>query len=931
MRSIKLAVLLVFAGVSMAGLAGRIFTVKVSGQAGLSAPTGVTASDGSYNDKVGVHWDAVRGATVYRIFRNTSIDPASATSVGTTAEPYFFDPTGTVGQQYFYWVRAENGATTSLLGQPDVGLRAAGTQQGPVPPLDVPPAAPLGNPLTASKATLGKILFWDEQMSSTLTVSCGTCHRSGAGGSDPRTIVNNAASTNPGFDNTYNTADDIFGSPGVPLNNVAGLYEWEPNYGLRDQVTGRKSPSYINAVYGLFLFWDGRANGTFRDPITNNILLNGGAALESQAVGPPISDDEMAHTGRNWTQAAAQIATAKPLQLSANVPLPLATWIGGRTYPELFEEAFGTPEVTPARIAMAMASFERTLFSDRAPIDQVNAGIAQLTAQEQRGRNVFGSVSCGVCHVGQMLADNQFHNIGVRPPMEDRGRFDVTNDMQNIAEFRTPSLRNVELRAPYMHNGRFATLEEVVDFYDRGGDFPNAPNFPSTLVRPRFLTAQQKADLVAFMKRPLTDPRVANGTAPFDRPSLYTESNRVPVITGVGTAGSNNRVPQPIAIEPPLLGNPSFTVAVSNALGGANAVLVIDAADPGNTSNVPQAGSFARVTVQLSGSGAGAGYSSVSLAIPNDPTLVGRTFFGRWYVTDPGAASGIAVSQAFRFTVFGEAAVARRADHADFDGDGRTDLSVFRPSEGNWYIQQSSNGAFSAINFGIATDTLASDDFDGDGKSDVAVYRNGVWYIMRSRDGIQIASFGLAGDKPQPGDYDGDGTADVAVWRPSDGVWYLNQSRDGFRAFGFGLSTDRPVSADYDGDGRTDAAVYRDGTWYLQRSTAGFAAFQFGIAEDRPVVGDYDGDGRSDLAVYRPSTGVWYILRSSDGAFAAFQFGLATDVPSPGDYDGDGKSDAAVFRPSEGNWYVLQTSNGAARVQHWGSNGDLSVPAAIVP
>jgi (2Fe-2S) ferredoxin len=638
----------------------------------------------------------------------------------------------------------------------------------------------------------------------------------------------------------------------------------------------------------------------------------------------------MSHSGRDWNQAAAQITAAKPLQLSPNVPPGIRAWIDGRGYPELFQEAFGTPDVTPAKISMAIASYERTLYSDRAPIDLANAGIQPLTAQEQRGRSVFNLAQCNFCHVGQLLADNTFHNIGVRPANEDTGRFQVTNDPQNLGEFRTPSLRNVELRAPYMHNGRFATLEQVVDFYDRGGDFPNAPNFPADLIHPRGLTAQQKADLVAFLKRPLTDPRVAAESAPFDRPQLFSESGRVPVIVGQGTAGSGGSIPHPIAIEPPLSGNPSFTVAVTNVLAGAAGVLVIDSSDPGNTSNVPSAGSFARVNIQVSSGGNGAGYSSVSLQIPADRSLIGRTFFGRWYISDPGASNGVAVSPAFRFTIFGGSQSTARARHADFDGDGRTDLSVYRPSLGNWYIQQSSNNVMSAANFGLSNDVLAPEDFDGDGRTDIAVYRDGVWYIMRSRDGLQIVQWGLPGDVPQPGDYDGDGIADIAVWRPSDRIWYLLESRDGFRAGQFGLSTDRPVAADYDGDGKTDIAVYRDGIWYLQRSTEGWAAFQFGLAEDRTVAGDYDGDGKADAAVYRPSTGVWYVLKSSDGGFSAAQFGISTDVPSPGDYDGDGKFDLGVFRPSEGNWYVLLSQTGTARIEHWGMAGDLSVPASFV-
>jgi hypothetical protein len=386
------------------------------------------------------------------------------------------------------------------------------------------------------------------------------------------------------------------------------------------------------------------------------------------------------------------------------------------------------------------------------------------------------------------LSDNQFHYIGVRPTNEDTGRFQVTNNPNNLGQFRTPSLRNVELRAPYMHNGRFSTLEEVVEFYNRGGDF-NAPN-KDPRVRPRNLSPQQRADLVAFLKRPLTDPRVAANASQFDRPALYTESSRVPQIVGTGTAGAGGRIPQATAIEPPLVGNSNFTVGVSNALGGATATLVINNTDPG-TGAIPASGSFARVTIQLSGSGNGNGYGSTSLPIPNDPALINKTFYGRWYVNDASGSNGVAISPAFRFTIFGEASVAARAKHADFDGDGKTDVAVFRPSSGSWFVSNSSNNGSTTSNFGLSTDALAPEDYDGDGKTDIAVFRNGVWYIQRSRDGFAAVQFGQSGDKPQPGDYDGDGKADVAVFR--SGFWYIQQSRDGFRAVQFGLGLIRQL------------------------------------------------------------------------------------------------------------------------------------------
>jgi N-acetylneuraminic acid mutarotase len=259
----------------------------------------------------------------------------------------------------------------------------------------------------------------------------------------------------------------------------------------------------------------------------------------------------------------------------------------------------------------------------------------------------------------------------------------------------------------------------------------------------------------------------------------------------------------------------------------------------------------------------------------------------------------------------------------DFDGDGKSDIAVFR--QGAWYLQQSTAG-FTAVNFGIGSDKLVPADFDGDGKTDIAVYRNGNWYYLQSSNNqFRAVQFGVSEDIPQAGDFDADGKADLAVFRPSNGTWYMQQSTNGFTGVQFGQTGDKPVAADYDGDGKFDVAVYRGGVWYVQRSRDGFTAAQFGIASDRPVIGDYDGDGKADYAVYRD--GVWYLQRSQTG-FAGAQFGLASDTPAPADYDGDGKTDLAVFR--NGVWYLQQSTAGFAGVQ-FGQTNDVPVSSAHVP
>jgi hypothetical protein len=271
----------------------------------------------------------------------------------------------------------------------------------------------------------------------------------------------------------------------------------------------------------------------------------------------------------------------------------------------------------------------------------------------------------------------------------------------------------------------------------------------------------------------------------------------------------------------------------------------------------------------------------------------------------------------------------------DFDGDGKADISIFRPSVGEWWIYKSSNGGNAAFQFGNSSDKLAPGDFTGDGKTDIAIWRpaTGEWFILRSEDGSYYSfPFGTNGDIPAVGDFDADGKADAGVFRPSNSTWYIYKSSGGTTIQQFGQNGDVPVVSDYDGDGKADIAIYRPsvGEWWIYKSSnSSVIAYQFGNSSDKPVQGDYTGDGKADVAIYRPATGEWFVLRSENQSYYSFPFGTNGDKPTPGDYDGDGKFDAAVFRPSNRNWYLLR-STGGTLIQSFGQNGDQPVPNAFV-
>lgn len=305
------------------------------------------------------------------------------------------------------------------------------------------------NPLTRAKIELGRQLYFDPRLSADSTVSCASCH-------------------NP--------------AEGYSAHTKTGI-------GIRGQAGGRNSPVSFNRILSGKQFWDGRVD-----------------SLEAQAVGPIQNPIEMGFTHEGVVQRLGENAV----------------------YKRQFAKVFG--ELTIDRVGQAIAAFERVLVTAPSPYDyheqlrsfagldaediaddpdlaakyaETKAALEKQPMSEsaKRGRDIFFTEkgNCTACHVGANLADEKYHNLGVGMDKEnpDLGRFVVTKDPQDTGAFKTPTIRNVALTAPYMHDGSLATLEEVVEWYDKGGH-PN-PHL-SEKIRPLKLTAEDKADLVEFMK-----------------------------------------------------------------------------------------------------------------------------------------------------------------------------------------------------------------------------------------------------------------------------------------------------------------------------------------------------------------------------------------------------------------------------------------------
>jgi hypothetical protein len=264
------------------------------------------------------------------------------------------------------------------------------------------------------------------------------------------------------------------------------------------------------------------------------------------------------------------------------------------------------------------------------------------------------------------------------------------------------------------------------------------------------------------------------------------------------------------------------------------------------------------------------------------------------------------------------------------------DLAVWRPKTGVWYILEDGQ-IETPVTFGQDGDVPVQGDFDGDGLTDFSVFRPGdsKTYITRSSDKSSYdVTLGAVNDLPAVGDFDGDGKTDVTLWRPSTYVWSFRLSAsDTTITAQYGANNDKPLAGDFDGDGVSDKAYWRssDHTFHSVNSSDDEAqTVSMGASGNVPVCGDYDGDGKTDFALLAGN--VWIIRSSSNGAISNTTWQTAGDIAVHNDYDGDGKVDIAVWHPVSGvtetaYWYIRQSSDFTTRTEELGQPGDIPVPA----
>jgi len=515
------------------------------------------------------------------------------------------------------------------------------------------------------------------------------------------------------------------------------------------------------------------------------------------------------------------------------------------------------------------------------------------------------------------------------------GGIDMTRVQASTAPQTLPFSQNWADTGILTTNDDWSGVAGIVGY--RGDDLTTSTGTdPSTILADGSATP---IDVIANQENP--DTLISGGIAEFEI------TDRVVALQGSGTADAPHLV---IHLNTTGQSNIRFQCDLRDVDGAAD-----DAVQPiaiqyrvggtGDYANVP-GGFFPDVTT----GGTATQVTPVDLTLPSDANNQSLVEIRVMTTNAIGSDEWVGIDNIS--VTGGETPPAEKA-FVDYDGDGKTDLSVVRNTGGGengqvtWYNQLTSGG-IQGPNFGIASDAFVPADYDGDGKDDVAVWRpsEGVFYIFESStDSVRIEQFGQAGDDPRVvSDYNGDGKADLAVYRPGassgeQSTWfYRTEPNGGTYYVPWGQNGDVPYVGDFDLDGRSDILIKRDSGglanfWIKFSDSGAYASASFGLTTDRFLMADFDGDDITDVTAIRDEGGqlVWYTAMSSGTNVIVHTFGSSDDFPIAGDYDGDGKNDVAIWRPgSPAEFWIWNSSNSALSVELWGGANDYPVASSRI-
>lgn len=519
--------------------------------------------------------------------------------------------------------------------------------------------APTENPTTSQKALLGKILFWEEQLSVDDSMACGTCHRPEHGGADPRA----AHQPHPGPDLVYGTADDRHGSQGITRQNQSGSFVYDELFGPEKPVSSRMAPSALVAPHHQRLLWDGQTGPVFHDPETQTVAISNNGTLEGQVLHPLMIAGEMGKEGRTWNEVRYKLSTRRPLAIARNLTPDINAALNANpTYPLLFASVYGDTAITARRIAFALASYLRTLTPNQTAWDRYQNGETNaLTPNQILGMQVFmGSGHCSECHPAPLFSDDNFHNLGIDPNSGDLGRYEATGQAEDRGAFKTPSLRNAGLRSRLYHNGASSSLlnttEQLTDprsvyntYMNGGGTDTNV----DPVLRPiasQGVTQPEMLAVLDFVGNALTDPRAEQGLYPFDHPTLRT-SVATP-ITSFGATLEGSQKPQIIG-TPAYLGNNEWKIGLVGGDGNTIAYLGWSLErrqethfSSGIPINIgPDVIGLFRVLNNRANTNE---ISTVAVPLPNEPMLKNLAIYMQMWVTDSTTACQCGASEGYR-------------------------------------------------------------------------------------------------------------------------------------------------------------------------------------------------------------------------------------------------------------------------------------------